>query len=159
MYALIASNKKDYDAKYNSGWLHQEPKFNPKLGKFLESCPVSKEYEETSENRSIMKLYPELNLVPATLVRRTGLAWWWILYIFVSLALLFSLLVGVFLTIDVHVAAGIPVIIAGIILLILWNRLFYKREIWCHPHGGHKNLIKEADYVSGKRGLCIFVKN
>lgn len=53
---------------------------------------------------------------------------------------------------------GIVLIIISAVLIFLWGKFYYKK-ILLHPHGGHKKLVKEADYVSGNRGFCIFVKN
>jgi len=128
---------------------HEEPlgKYPPKIG-----C------EENNEIKSIMKRYPELKLAPTSLVCRPGLVGWWFLYIFIFFVIGFWLFPGILAIDDGDETLGIIIIFVSVAMAVFWGVIFYKK-ILRHPHGGHKKLVKEADYVSGNRGLCIFVKN
>lgn len=131
-----------------------------------ENGQIHREHSNQPEIKSMMKLYPELRLVPTSLVRRSGLVWWWILYIFVLLALMFSWVVLIFSIIDVDWLIGlwIPLLVISVILCVWWAISIYKKILRppLDSRGGYKKLVKEADYISGERGLrglCIFVKD
>lgn len=145
--------KKCSNPDCKSGWLPQDAKFCPECGGPLKGG-VSDEIDETT---SIMKLYPKLRLVPASWVRRSGLFGWWVLYIFVLLVLAYFFAACIVGICDDINELWIPLLVLSV-GLILWGNLFHKKMLR-HPRGGYKKLITEADYVSGNRGLCIFVKN
>lgn len=149
--------KKCSNPDCKSEWLPTEAIFCPECGKTL-GRPSSVIDEKTGETTSIMELYPNLNLVPTSLIRRSGLFGWWLLYIFVILASIALLVIGIVILAAEGDEIGIPFIVGGVVMSVLWGIWFYKK-ILHHPYGGYKKLIKEANYVSGNRGLCVFVKN
>jgi hypothetical protein len=130
------------------------------------------EKEPEQNTISPMKLYPDLELVPASLVRRPHIVLWCFFYIIV-LGFITSLLLDIpdiiyeckdffgdlfYKFEDFDLIAGIVVVS---VLDIVWSICFFKK-ILClskDAKGGYKKLVKEADYVSGNRGLCVFLKD
>lgn len=104
------------------------------------------EKELEQNTTSPMKLYPNLKLVPVSLVRRPYIFLWWALIIVLAFALL--LILGW----------------VGLMLSVLCGVLLFKKVLYMprDSKGGYKKLVKEVDYLSGERGfrqLCIFLKD
>lgn len=124
-----------------------------------------KELEQNAT--SPIELYPNLKLVPASLVCRPGchIVLWWILYLVVLASLVGYIITCLTVTIhnwNMYLGWELSIIFISVALAIslctLWGKLIYKK-ILHHPNSGYEKLVKEADYVSGNRGLCVFLKD